>query len=157
MNRTLAFKHGLDRLRHPRVAGTRSSRCAEAVAALIDEAASGGGSVRPAEVTNLMLAMAPARSTRGGQRIAFARVFREGQATARSLPRSPLVNVGGGQEAGGDDHASVEAGGGDRVVEEVLDDADTAMTSAFSQGGGSWESSHASCAEALGASRLGSS
>ena len=35
--------------------------------------------------------------------------------------RAGVVDVGGGQDAGGDDHAPVEAGGGNRVVQEVLE------------------------------------
>ena len=32
-----------------------------------------------------------------------------------------VVDVGGSQDSRGDDHAPLEAGGGDRVVEEVLE------------------------------------
>ena len=48
-----------------------------------------------------------------------------------------VVDVGGGEDAGGDDHAPVEAGGGDRVVQEVLEvDAGDGHDVGLSEGGG---------------------
>ena len=149
----LAFGHGLDRLRHPRVEGTQVLQVRGRGRIDRRGGVGRGGSEACAEVTNL-----DAGTHRRGPHVGveaefgfFARVFRRERpggdlnALVATVNRvgslrvggTRLVDVGGGQDAGGDDHASVEAGGGDRVVEEVLEvDAGHGHDVGLSQGGG---------------------
>ena len=133
----LALRHSFDRLRGPliervdvlqvrgrgcidRRGGVRRCGCkASAEVGDLDAGAlRGGPHVRVEAEFGLLAGLFGRERPRGNVDALVSAVDRVG---GLRVGRAGVVDVGGGQDAGGDDHAPVEAGGGNRVVQEVLE------------------------------------